>query len=104
MGAAGFLGHGNGIAQPAVAAFRTVLHLPDAQFEYASPTDAENSRVLMELGIPGFFLWYGMRVSLLVLLRRTREGLKAPFLRQLALGAFLVLFFQLFTATMFAPT
>lgn len=101
---AGFLGHGNGITQPAVSALRTALHLPSAHFTYSSPTDAENSRVLMELGILGFFLWYAMRVGLLVALWRTRRGLTTPFLRQLALGAFLVLFYQFFTTTMFVHT
>jgi hypothetical protein len=104
MGFAGMLGHGNGITQPAVSALRTTLHLPPPQFAYSSPTDAENSRVLMELGIPGFFLWYGLRVGLVLAIWRTRQRLQSPFLRQLALGGFLFLFYQIFTITMFGPT
>jgi len=104
LGSAGIFGYGNGIGQPAVTALRTVLNLPEATFSYASPTDAENSRVLMEQGVPGFFLWYGLRVSLVLALWNTRVRLRSPFLRQLALGAFLVLFFQFFTTTMFAHT
>src|SRR5439155_14853559 len=57
FGAAGFFGHGNGITQPSVAALRTALNLPPPGFEFASPTDSESTRVLMELGVPGFLLW-----------------------------------------------
>jgi hypothetical protein len=104
FGDAGFFGHGNGIAQPAVEALRRTLHLPPAVYDFASPTDAENSRVLMELGIPGFLLWYGMRIGLVIALWQTRNRLRSSFLRALALGAWLVLFYQLFTITTFNPT
>jgi len=101
---AGLFGHGNGIAQPAVAALRKTIHLPPAVYTFASPTDSENSRVLMELGVPGFLLWFSMRVALTVALWRTRSRLRSPFLQALALGACLVLFYQLFTTTTFSPT
>lgn len=101
---AGLFGHGCGIAQPSVDALRSALNLPPPAYAFASPTDAENSRVLMELGVPGFLLWYSMRIGLVVALWKTRSRLKSPFLRQVALGAFLVLLFQLFTITMFAHT
>jgi hypothetical protein len=101
---AGLFGHGCGIAQPSVDALRNVLNLPPPAYAFASPTDAENSRVLMELGVPGFLLWYSMRIGLVVALWKTRARLRSPFLRQVALGAFLVLLFQLFTITMFAHT
>ncbi len=104
LGLAGFFGHGPGVTQPAVAALRAMLQLKDPALEFSSPTDSENSRVLVELGIPGFFLWYGLRILLVALMWRTRAGLKSPFLRQIALGAFLVLFFQLFAVTVFGPT
>jgi O-antigen ligase len=104
LGAAGLLGHGTGISQPAVNALRTTLQLPPPVFEYSSPTDAENSRVLMELGIPGFLVWYGLRLGLLVGLWQTWRKLRSPFLRQLALAGSMVLFYQFFTATMFAHT
>jgi hypothetical protein len=101
---AGIFGYGDGITQPAVGALRTALHLAAPASEYASPTDAENSRVMMELGVPGFFLWYGLRVGIVIVLWRTRERLQSAFLRQVALGGFLVLLYQLFTVTMFNPT
>ncbi len=104
MGTGGLVGYGDGISQPSVNALRSVLGLPAPVFAYSSPTDAENSRVVMELGAPGFFLWYGMRVGLVIALWRARKGLRSPFLRQLALGAVLVLFFQFFAPTMFAIT
>src|SRR5262249_41846919 len=86
VGAAGLGGHGSGISQPAVRALRKVLHLPDAEYEYYSPTDAENSRVLFELGVPGFLMWYGMRIGLVIALWQTRRRLNSPYLRQVALG------------------
>jgi hypothetical protein len=104
MGEAGLLGHGNGITQPAVNALRKVFHLPDQEYEYSSPTDAENSRVLMELGIPGFFLWYGLRIGLILAVWKTRARVRSAFLRQLALGTSMVLCYQLFTTTAFSPT
>jgi hypothetical protein len=104
LGSAGVLGHGNGITQPAVNALRTALHIAESQYAYSSPTDSENSRVMMELGVPGFFLWYSMRIGLVTALWSVRNRLYSPFLRQIALGAFLILLFQFFTVTMFAHT
>src|SRR4029078_13281845 len=52
----------------------------------------------------GFLLWYGLRIALVVALWRTRRQRKSPFLRQIGLGAFLVLLFQLFSVTVFGPT
>jgi hypothetical protein len=101
---AGFLGHGSGIAQPAVGALQKTLHLPPPSYYFASPTDTENTRVLMELGIPGFLLWYGMRLGLVFALWRTRNRLRSPFLKELALGAWMVLLYQLFNITTFNAT
>jgi hypothetical protein len=52
--------------------------------------EAEMGRVALELGPIGFGLWYGLRVSLLISLWLVFRKLKRPFLRELALAAFLI--------------
>jgi hypothetical protein len=58
----------------------------------------------MELGVPGFVLWYGLRLALILSLWRTHRHLRVPFLRQVALGGLLVLFFQFFSLMTYVHT
>ena len=45
---------------------------------------------MLELGPIGFFLWYGLRISIAIALWLVFWKLKRPSLRQLALAAFLI--------------
>jgi hypothetical protein len=82
-------GYGTGSTHQAAPALRRVFNLPRGEF---IPTyyEAEMGRVALELGPIGFGLWYGLRVSLLISLWLVFRKLKRPFLRELALAAFLI--------------
>jgi hypothetical protein len=73
---------------------RRALDLPAGE---VIPTyyEAEMGRIALELGPIGFLFWYGLRVSLIIALMSTFWKLKRPFLRQLALTAFLIQAIQL---------
>ena len=82
-------GYGTGSTHQAAPALRRIFNLPRGEF---IPTyyEAEMGRVALELGPIGFGLWYGLRVSLLIALWLVFRKLKKPFLRELALAAFLI--------------
>lgn len=82
-------GYGTGATHQAAPALRRALDLPAGEF---IPTyyESEMGRVALELGPIGFFLWYGLRVSIAIALWLTSLKLESPFLRQLALAAFLI--------------
>jgi len=50
--------------------------------------ESEMGRIALEVGPVGFFLWYGLRLILLYSLFKVYLKLSHPFLRQLALSAF----------------
>jgi hypothetical protein len=66
--------------------------------------EPEMGRILLELGPIGFIFWYGMRVSILIVLLRTSWKLKTSFMRQLALAAFLIQAIQLNGFLVFTTT
>jgi hypothetical protein len=82
-------GHGIGATHQATPALRKVLQLPQGEL---IPTgyESEMGRVVLELGPIGFFLWYGLRVSILIAIGNVFYKLRRPFLRGLALSAFLI--------------
>lgn len=86
---AGLLGYGPGATFQATQRIRNKLELPAGE-KIPVYYESEPERVMLELGILGFFLWYGIRVSLLGLLWITYRSLHAPFLRELALVVFLI--------------
>lgn len=86
---AGLLGYGAGIVQGGSEAIQNAFHLP-APTQLPPPLENESTRVLIEIGWLGFLFWYAMRATLLWFLWKTYKGLQLPFLRQLALLAFLI--------------
>ena len=87
-------GYGTGATHQAVRALRNALDLPQAE---AIPIGFENEmgRIALELGPFGFVFWYGLRIIIIIVLGFVFLKLKHPFLRQLALAAFLVHLIQL---------
>jgi O-antigen ligase len=83
------LGYGAGATHPGGMTLRTRFGLPDPA---VAPPDAENEtvRVMMELGVLGFLVWYALKLYLIRALWRTRSQVRNPFLNNLALAAFLV--------------
>lgn len=85
----GLDGYGPGATHQAAPALRRALDLPKGEFVPIF-SEGEISRVTLELGPIGFFLWYALRLSLIVLLLRTCWQLKGSFLKDLALAAALI--------------
>jgi hypothetical protein len=83
------LGYGAGATHPGGMTIRTRFGLPDPE---SRPPDAENEtvRIMFELGVFGFLVWYAIKIYLLLALWRTRAQVRNPFLKNLALAAFLV--------------
>jgi len=81
-------GYGTGATHQAISTLRNILDL--SLGETVPPLESEMSRIAVELGPLGFFFWYGLRIALLLSLFQVFWKLKRPFLRQLALAAFLV--------------
>ena len=87
-------GFGTGATHQAAPTIRLILNLPPGE---VIPTyfEPEMGRIALELGPLGFLFWYGLRVSILIMLIRTFLSLKTPFLRELALVAFLLQLIQI---------
>lgn len=83
------LGFGAGATHPGGTGLRARLGLSGPQ---VPPPEAENEtvRVMLELGIFGFLIWYALKLYLILALWRTRVHVQDPFLKNLALAAFLV--------------
>ncbi len=80
-------GYGAGATQVGANSLRRVLNLPyGAQLP---PSEGETGRVVIEIGLLGFFLWYGLRILLLISLGSVFLKLKNPFYKELALAVFL---------------
>jgi hypothetical protein len=84
----GLDGYGAGSTFQATPILRSLLSLPPGEY-IPVYYEGEMGRVTLELGLVGFFLWYGLRLLLLVALWQTYRKLKRPLLRQLALSIFL---------------
>lgn len=82
-------GYGTGSTHQATPALRKALDLPKGEVipVYFEP---EMGKIALELGPIGFFLWYGLKLSILIALFVNFWKLKILFLRQLALTAFLI--------------
>ena len=87
-------GYGTGATHQAAPMLRRALDLPAGEI-IPIYYEAEMGRIALELGPIGFLFWYGLRVSLIIALMSTFWKLKRPFLRQLALMAFLIQAIQL---------
>jgi hypothetical protein len=85
----GLDGFGVGATFQANPLIRQIFGLPAGE-DIPVYYESEMGRIALEIGPVGFFLWYGLKLVLLVLLFRVFWSLKRPFLKQLALSAFLI--------------
>ena len=97
------VGYGAGATHPGGTTLRVRFGLPDPA---VAPPDAENEtvRVMLELGVLGFLVWYAIKLYLILALWRTRGQVKDPFLKNLALAAFLAHSIQLTGTTVLNHT
>ena len=80
-------GYGTGATQSGANSLRSFLELPAG--EELPPSEGETGRVVIEIGMLGFILWYGLRIILLISIFSVFLRLKNPFYKQLALAIFL---------------
>ncbi|MDB9536231.1 hypothetical protein PN451_10385 [Dolichospermum planctonicum CS-1226] len=83
----GFDSYGIGATHPAIPALRSALRIYSG--EALPSSEGETGRVVLEIGIFGFILWYALRLYLIISLLGMFLKLKTPFLRNLALAVFL---------------
>ena len=96
-------GYGTGATHQATPTIRLSLDLPQGE-KIPVYFEPEMGRILLELGPIGFIFWYGLRLSILIMLLHTFWNLKRPFLRLLALAAFLIQIIQFNGFLVFHPT
>ncbi|WP_103668172.1 hypothetical protein [Pseudanabaena sp. BC1403] len=82
-----FDGYGTGATQGGAASLRQILELPAG--ESLPPSEEEPGRVMIEIGLLGFILWYGLRLVILISLYSVFLNLKNPFYKKLALAIFI---------------
>ena len=83
-----FSGYGAGATFQANEVIRSTFNLPVGKY-IPVYYEVETGRIALELGIIGFFFWYGLKIVLFVAMWKVYRQLKRPFLRQLALSIFL---------------
>ncbi|MDJ0734443.1 MAG: hypothetical protein QNJ47_10290 [Nostocaceae cyanobacterium] len=81
-------GYGTGATQNGGKAIGRFLNLPTGL--PTPPAESELHRINIEIGLFGLVLWYAMRLALLMALWSVYRKLKTPFLKDLALIAFLI--------------
>lgn len=80
--------YGIGATHQAAPALRKIFQLPTG--EPTPLAEGEIGRVVLEIGLFGFALWYGLRIVLMFYSWQVFLKLKSPFLRQLALSVLLL--------------
>ncbi len=98
----GFDSYGIGATHQAVSTLRKILGL--SLGESSPPAEGEMGRIVLEIGPFGFLIWYGLRLILIFSLLGVFLKLKTPFLRNLALAAFLLDAISLTTQLVFNNT
>ncbi len=83
-----FSGYGAGATFQANEVIRSFFHLPAGEY-IPVYYEGETGRIALELGMIGFFSWYGFKLVLLVAIWHVYRQLKLPFLKQLALSIFI---------------
>ena len=98
----GIFGFGVGAAQNGAAALINLLSLPKGA--QLPPYETETARIMLELGIFGFLIWYGLRIIIIIALFKTYRMLKSPLFSSLALTAFLIHLFTLTSQVVTIPS
>jgi hypothetical protein len=97
----GFDSYGIGATHPGVAVLRSLLNIGG---QIVPPSEGEMGRLVLEIGIIGFLLWYGIRLMLIFSLFKVFLKLETPFLSSLALSVFLLHLINLTTQLVFNNT
>ncbi|MTJ53679.1 hypothetical protein FJR38_13995 [Anabaena sp. UHCC 0253] len=94
--------YGTGATHQATQLLRTSLNLP--QGDTLPPIgEIEPPRVIIEIGVIGFVLFYWIRINLIICLGLTSIKLRDPFLSQVGIAAFLFHTLQITSPVVFNP-
>lgn len=85
----GIDGYGIGATHNTTKAIRGVLNLKSGE-PFFMQYEQEAGRIMLEMGIVGFFCWYGLRIMILFNLFLVFIRIKNPFYKRLVLSALLV--------------
>ena len=96
-------GYGTGSTYQAAPALRKALDLPPGE-EIRVGFESEAGRIVLELGPVGYFLWYGLRLTLIFYLGQVFLQLRRPFTQKLALSILLFSIIQIQGGLVFNPT
>jgi hypothetical protein len=80
--------YGIGSTHQAMPAVRKFFHIYGGQLP--PPSEGDVTKVIYDVGLIGFILWYSLRIILIFALFKVFLNLKTPFLKNLALAAFLL--------------
>jgi hypothetical protein len=94
--------YGTGATHQATQLLRTSLNLPPGE-TLPSIGEIEPPRVLVEIGLIGFVLFYLIRINLIICLGLTSIKLRDPFLSQVGIAAFLFHALQITAPVVFNP-
>jgi hypothetical protein len=94
--------YGTGSTHQATQLLRTSLNLPPGE-TLPSIGEIEPPRVLVEIGLIGFVLFYLIRINLIICLGLTSIKLRDPFLSQVGIAAFLFHALQITAPVVFNP-
>ena len=95
-------GYGAGATQGGVEILRAVLNLPAG--EELPPSEAETGRIVIELGLLGFILWYTLKITILKSLFSVFIKSKNSFYKEIALSIFLFQIICFTDRVVFNPT
>jgi hypothetical protein len=94
--------YGTGATHQATQLLRTTLNLPQGD-TLPSIGEIEPPRVIIEIGLIGFVLFYLIRINLIICLGLTSIKLRDPFLSQVGIAAFLFHALQITAPVVFNP-
>lgn len=94
--------YGTGATHQATQLLRTALNLPQGD-TLPSIGEIEPPRVIVEIGVIGFVLFYLIRINLIICLGLTSIKLRDSFLSQVGIAAFLFHALQITTPVVFNP-
>jgi hypothetical protein len=81
-------GYGTGATQGGAQPIKKLLSLPAGLTPPGA--EAEIHKMTIEVGLVGVIFWYGMRIALIMALWAIYKNLQSPFLKDMALVAFLI--------------
>ncbi len=98
---AGWIGYGIGSTQQASAQLLTVMGLEPTDYAIDADYEEEPERVMLELGLIGFFLFYALKFGVTLCCWKVFQKSDYPPLKWVAFGSFVFVVISLFSSLVF---